>query len=432
MTNTSEKSYSKLQKYINILVLGAVGGTAFFLPYIRYFLFDGQLVATGITATQSGLLLTFHTIINVILYIPGGALADRIEPKKAIAISLGGTALLTFIYALTLNYTVSIMIWIALSFTTTFVFWTSLMKTIRIIGTEKEQGLMYGLYYGAQGLFATIVRTSAMAAYNTAYTGHTGTDAEITSGFVRAVITGGVFTVIVAVAIMFLLRVDYSSAKAGDASSFNLRDCGKLLTMPVVWIAALIGFIGYGFFTSVSYFTPYLTAVRGLSAVDTGFFGIVRSYGTLMLAPVGGLLADKVFKSASRWIAVAMLILAALFAGALIMPSGVSQGVVSVYTLIPGIVAMMMYSQVFVTISEAKISRTMTATVIGIMSIIAFLPDSIYHPLFGSWIDNFAGDGYVRIFTFLIISGVVGAVLAFIFLKINKRNLMNRSKSNAE
>lgn len=58
------------------------------LPYIKYVFYDAQISTMGITNTQSGLMLTMYTIGNMILYIPGGIIADKVSPKKALVISL--------------------------------------------------------------------------------------------------------------------------------------------------------------------------------------------------------------------------------------------------------------------------------------------------------------------------------------------------------
>ena len=132
----------KLRKYLTILSLGLAGGSIYFLPYIRNVFYDAQITSMGISNTQSGMLLTMYTIGNMILYIPGGILADKVSPKKALVVSLISTALLTYVYAFTMNYAVSLVIWLGLSFSTAFVFWSSLMKAVRIIGTEEEQGFL--------------------------------------------------------------------------------------------------------------------------------------------------------------------------------------------------------------------------------------------------------------------------------------------------
>lgn len=402
----------KLRKYLTIAALGLAGGTIYFLPYIKYVFYDAQIAAMGINNTQSGMLLTMYTIGNVILYIPGGLLADKIAPKKAISISLLATAVLCFIYAFTFSYGLALVIWVGLSFTTAFVFWSSLMKAVRIVGTEEEQGFMYGLYYACNGLTGALATSVALYAY--------GTTSDITQGFFRAVIVGGVFLIVAAVLIMLLLKEDSGTA-ASEESKFKMRDVGTLVKNPIVWIFSITIFCAYGIYACTSYFNPYLTDVVGVSAVESGVFTIIRNYVFLLLAPLGGLLADKVFKSTAKWLACSMLILAALFVGVLLMPPGVSPFAASVYTLIPGAVAMMMYGVVFSIVSEAGISRTMTGTAIGIASIIGYLPDSIYHTMFGNWLDKYGGQqGYTMIFAFLAASGVVGAVLAFIIFKKNK------------
>ena len=69
-----------------------------------------------------------------------------------------------------------------------------------------------------------------------------------------------------------------------------------------VWIVSFTIFCGYGFYTSISYFNPYLTEVIGVSPESSGFISIVRNYLLLLLAPVGGIIADKVFKSTCKWL----------------------------------------------------------------------------------------------------------------------------------
>ena len=85
---------SKLRKYLTIIALGLAGGSIYFLPYIKYVFYDAQISTMGITNTQSGLMLTMYTIGNMILYIPGGIIADKVSPKKALVISLLSTTAL--------------------------------------------------------------------------------------------------------------------------------------------------------------------------------------------------------------------------------------------------------------------------------------------------------------------------------------------------
>ena len=406
---------SKARKYLTIIALGLAGGSIYFIPYVKYVFYDAQLAAMGINNTQSGLLLTMYTIGNMILYIPGGYLADKVSTKKALIISLVATSVLTWVYAFSLNFVVSMIIWLGLSFSTAFVFWSALMKAVRIVGTEEEQGFMYGLYYACNGIAAALTSFISLYAYNTA-------GEDIKSGFVRGVNASGVVVLIAAICLVFLMKEDAGKVTTeSDDDKISLPMVGKVLKSPVVWILSIVILCGYGLKSSVSYFNPYLTEVVGVSAVNSGIFSIINNYLLLLLAPVGGILADKVFKSTCKWLSVSFVILAVLFGGVLLIPSDISPMVASIYTLLPGAVTMMMYGVVFSSVSEAGISRTMTGTVIGISSIIGYLPDSIYSVLFGKWLDNKGAAGYTNIFIFLVASGIVGAVLAFWIYRHGKR-----------
>ena len=406
---------SKARKYLTIIALGLAGGSIYFIPYVKYVFYDAQLAAMGINNTQSGLLLTMYTIGNMVLYIPGGYLADKVSTKKALIISLVATSVLTWVYAFSLNFVVSMIIWLGLSFSTAFVFWSALMKAVRIVGTEEEQGFMYGLYYACNGIAAALTSFISLYAYNTA-------GEDIKSGFVRGVNASGVVVLIAAICLVFLMKEDAGKVTTeSDDDKISLPMVGKVLKSPVVWILSIVILSGYGLKSSVSYFNPYLTEVVGVSAVNSGIFSIINNYLLLLLAPVGGILADKVFKSTCKWLSVSFVILAVLFGGVLLIPSDISPMVASIYTLLPGAVTMMMYGVVFSSVSEAGISRTMTGTVIGISSIIGYLPDSIYSVIFGKWLDNKGAAGYTNIFIFLVASGIVGAVLAFWIYRHGKR-----------
>lgn len=400
---------SKARKYLTIIALGLAGGSIYFIPYVKYVFYDAQLAAMGINNTQSGLLLTMYTIGNMILYIPGGYLADKVSTKKALIVSLIATAVLTWVYAFSLNFAVSMVIWLGLSFSTAFIFWSALMKAVRIVGTEEEQGFMYGLYYGCNGVAAALTSFIALYFYNAA-----GDD--IVKGFVHGVNASGVVVFIAAIALIFLMKEDKDAAAVrttSDDDKISLPMVFTVLKSPTVWVLSIVIMCGYGLKSSVSYFNPYLTEVVGISAVNSGIFSIINNYILLLLSPLGGILADKVFKSTCKWLSTSFIILAVLFGGVLLLPSDISPMAASVYTLVPGAVTMMMYGVVFSSVSEAGIPRKLTGTVIGIASIIGYLPDSLYSVLFGKWLDNKGAAGYTNIFVFLVASGVVGAVLAY-------------------
>lgn len=396
---------SKVRKYLTVIALGLAGGSIYFLPYVKFVFYDAQIASMGITNTQSGLMMTMYTVTNMIMYIPGGILADKISAKKALIVSLVSTSLLTYVYAFTMkSFAVSMLIWLLLSFTTAFVFWTALMKAVRIVGTEEEQGFMYGVYYACNGLTNALTNAVALKFFNTA-------GGDLQDGFFRAVISGGSVAILAAVMIFIFMEEKKTAEDTAEEDQFRFADVGKVLRNPVVWLAAFVIFCGDGVYTSISYFNPYLTEVIGITPSDSSFISVLRQ-GMLLLAPVGGLLADKVFKSTCKWLTTAFVIVAALFASVMFLPSTISSSVASFYTLLPSAVVMMLYGVVFSVMSEAGIPRLYTGTAIGIASIIGYMPDSLYSVIFGKFLDSFGVTGYNYIFIFLIISCLIGAALA--------------------
>ena len=403
---------SKLRKYLTVITLGLAGGSIYFLPYVKFVFYDAQIESMGITNTQSGMLMTMYTVVNMIMYIPGGILADKLSAKKSLVVSLSTTTLLAVIHAFTMqSFAVSMLIWLGLSFSTAFVFWSALMKAVRIIGTEEEQGFMYGLYYAVNGITNALTNAFALKFFNSA-------GGDLTVGYFRAVLAGGSVAIVAGILLMFLMKEDKGAVtETAEEDKFKFADVGKVLKNPVVWIASFVIFCGDGIYTSVSYFNPYLTEVIGVTPSDSGFISVLRM-GLMVVAPLGGLLADKVFKSTCKWLTTAFCIVAVLFASVLFIPANINPTVASYYTLVPSAVGMMLYGVIFSVMSEAGIPRAFTGTAIGIASIIGYMPDSLYSLMFGGFLDKFGAGGYNYIFGFLVVSCLVGAVLAVVVRRL--------------
>ncbi len=105
---------SKLRKYLTVITLGLAGGSIYFLPYVKYIFYDAQLATMRITNTQSGLMLTMYTVGNMIFYIPGGIIADKVSPKKALIISFSAHQHWHILYAFSMDFAVAMVIWLGL------------------------------------------------------------------------------------------------------------------------------------------------------------------------------------------------------------------------------------------------------------------------------------------------------------------------------
>lgn len=409
---------SKLKKYLSILALGVAGGSIYLIPYIRYVFYTWQTDAMMLTNEQLGFLTTMYTIGNILLYIPGGIASDRFSTKKCILFSLMSTTVLTFLFSLKVDsYALALVVWFLFAFTTTFLFWCALMKSIRMIGDEHEQGFLFGLYYMGNGLTGAAVNALALS--------FTSEAASATSNFTMGVYAYG-FATLIGFILVFLFVKDAKGVQTEESEKFKMGEVVDLLKNPSVWVFSLIVFTGYAIYSSASYFTPYMTDVIGISPSESGYLSIIRQFIFYILSPVSGIIADKLFKSTSKWFMILYFILAGLFIGVMMIPPTASKGFVSLYSLLPGLFGLALYGIVFSIANEAKIPVKVMGTAVGIASIIGYAPDFFMPAMFGKWLDtaiaeNNLASGYDKIFIFLALCSVVGLLASvFIYRKAKK------------
>ena len=95
---------TNISKYMRLLALGITFSASMALPYVHIKFYDVIREATQATNNELGLLMTIFTGVGMLLYIPGGVLADRGSPKKLLITSLAMMAALNTIFAVHTSY----------------------------------------------------------------------------------------------------------------------------------------------------------------------------------------------------------------------------------------------------------------------------------------------------------------------------------------
>ena len=416
------------RKYLTLIILGLAGGSIYIFPYLKYVFYDPLIHVLHISNAQSGLLLTMYAIGCVILYIPGGILADKVNPKKALILSLLGETILTVLFGVLImanlspatTYHCALVIWLLLAICSGFVFWTAILKAIRMIGTDAEQGRMYGIYYAANGTTAAIVAAINLWAYNAF-----GGDANEQMGFFAAVMSMAVFTLLAAILLgLFMEGSTDKDLSTAEADKFHFSDVGAVLKNPSIWLVSIMFFCIYGVYSCASYFTPYLTDIVGLSNTIAGICSILRTYVVMLVAaPLGGILADKLFHSTLNWFRFGGALLAVSILLVILVGTGAPSLLIAILTLIPGLFSMSLYGVMFSTMHEINIPVNVAGTAIGIASIVGYLPDMFLSTAFGTILDRSSGaSGYFQIFTVLTIFCVIIVVIsAYLYRKYVKK-----------
>ncbi|MFT9214524.1 MFS transporter [Liquorilactobacillus ghanensis] len=403
---------TNLRKYSLLILLGMAGGTIYDFPYIKYIFYNQLLSAMNINNTQLGVLTTIYGVGCLVLYIPGGFLADHISSKLSLTLSLIMTAILAIVFGLTLNFTISIVIWALLAFSSAFIFWSALIKAVRIVGGEKNGGRMYGIYYAANGLSAALLNFFSLWIYGQSNNSKSG---MLLATFSMALVIGLIGILV----FIFLPSEDEKTAERNTKVEFS--QIKKILRSPVVWLISIIFFMTYSLFSGVSYLTPYLADVANISNQMSSFLGIIRNYVFLLLAPLSGLIADRVFHSTLKWFVIGYIVLAFSLL-ALVFLKNLPIGMVIFLSLIPGMLALSLYGIQFSIIAESKLPLKLMGLITGFVSLVGYLPDLILPTLYGKILDtNSVVEGYKKVFLFLTIFALVASLFSWVIYKVNRK-----------
>ena len=410
---------AKTKYWISLLSLGYMGGTIYVLPYIRYTFYTQMMECMNITNTQVGLLSTVFAVVTAVTMLPGGMFADRADAKKIIIFSIGATTLVTFIHALfPHSYAIAMAVWAAMGITTGFAYWPALQKYILSLGNKDEQGRSYGRYYLVNGLSGALGNALPLWVMT-----------KMNAGYPAVVWTVGCITLLATILVAVFLESEEDKLKRGvimesEDEPPRLSDVGTVLKWPGTWIYWFACSLGlYTLYAQVSYFTPYLTDVIGIDPSQSSWVSIVRTYVTMVMAPVGGFMADKVFKGkTSRFICICGAIIGVMIAGIFMFKEDANPTLVAIYTVLPSIIIMAVYSVRYSLWRELHTPQSMLGTTIGVLS---FLPicDGLIPPLFGHWLDKYGNGGYRYIFMFLIFCAICAFTMSIAAQWLDKKCL---------
>lgn len=407
----------KFKNILILIVLGMCGGTIYLLPYLKYFFYNQMAEATGLSGQDLGFLVTMYAVINLFVLLPGGILSDRLSSKKCIFFSLLGTSALTVLYAFTYkSYAMSLLIWGALSFTTIFVAWSAIMKTVRGVGAQAV-GTAYSIYYASNGLTGAFGSFCVLRVYSALADGGPGAR---DSAFFWAVITVALLTAVVPFLLLYLLRDYRESSDQGETQRLpTLRDSIAVMKTPVIWLIAVILFCTYSLYVGLTFFTPYLSYAFHISDETSGTLTIIRSFVFMSLTPLTGLFADKIAKSTLRWFLIACPIVALSLAGVVWLGDAPGRATaVIALTMLAAFFVCSIYASMFSIVSECRIPMSIAGTAIGLVSIFSYTPDIVMQPLFGHFVDV---NRYGAIFLTLVVMALVSFGVAALLAWLNKR-----------
>jgi len=398
------------QRWLIMCILCAGCVSAYAVPYLVRSYYSIFQQATGLTDTQLGLLMTMYGTGGIIFYFPGGWLADRINPRILLLISYIGSGLLAFVLLLKPAFSVLLIVYFLFAVTSIGTLWGALIKLVRSLAEDKEQGKLFSSREYLYGIFGLIIGFGAQW-IGTLFPGN-----ELAT-FNALIIGYGVIAIVSGVVLYLILGEEYDP-NLGEPEKIDLASFKTVAKMKEVWLVAAVVFTAYVAYSTISYTGKYLKLEYGMSAEMETLFGTIRSYGIRCIVPFFfGLWIDK-SKSSAKVLQLSLVASLVCLGAYLVLPKGTS--------LIAAGVAIMIALTAFTTgaraayypqLAEIKVPQAYTGIATGIVAVLAYTPDAFLYLLAGHWIDTYGSKGYTMLFGFVAALLVAGIAVSAILIK---------------
>ncbi|SES70138.1 MFS transporter [Thalassotalea agarivorans] len=413
--------HSPLRRAFVIFTIVLAGELIFSLPFhvVRFFR-PTFLEVFNLTNTQLGDIFGLYGILAMLVYFPGGPLADRFSARKLMMISLLLTASGSLYFAQIPSASSLGFLFAFWGVTTIFLFWAAMIKLTRIWGGAHAQGKAFAILDGGRGLVAAAAATGAVAILTLFVPDGIDTDlASKRQGIQSVIYYYGAITTFAAF-IVFLVIPKESGVQStdddGEQSSIK-HDFSIVLKRPVVWLQGMIVLTAYCGYKGLDYFGLYLTNVLDFGAVQSAQTVAYISYTRVFAALCAGFLADKIGIGKTVLITFSALVVCyALFATSPVQ--ALPQFLVLANIIVTFVLVFAVRAIYFALLEESKIADTRTGAAVGVISVVGYTPDIFLAPVAGRLIDANPGVvGFSHLFIMLGLFSAIGAISTYLLIR---------------
>ena len=385
------------RRWLTMTVLSFSGGVIFLLPFLQEVYYIPLAQALSLNNTQVGSLMSVFGATSLIVYFPGGWLADRVSPRKLITISLLTTGALGLYFATFPGYEMSLYIHAVWGVSITFLFWGAMIRMTRNWAPPAEQGKAFGILETGRGLGEVLSSLGLLAVFAALGSG----DAALSS----VIYSFSVLILLLGVLAWFTLEDTVDEAGVGsEKPKVGMHEILSVLKMPVIWLISTVIFTGYCAYWGTFRFTSYSTDIFMLSVT----IGATISVGKMWLKPLAALVAGFVADQfgIARSVACLFVVLVASFLIFSILPGDPKMiPVMLANVALASLAVFAMRGIYFALLEEGGVPVAVTGTAAGIVSAVGFTPD-IFMPLLGGvLLDTYPGVPGYRYF-FLTVAAI--------------------------
>lgn len=401
-----------IKKYGTLLLLAAGAGIIFQLPYIRETFYVPIQNAMNLTNEQMGLLSSGYAAMATLSYFVGGIIADKFSARKLLTFSFLATGVLGLWFSTFPGFQISRIIFILMGISTIITYWSACIKATRMLGTEEEQGRLFGLQEGLRGILNALLVFGMTAAFSAF--------ADEITGAAAAIRVCSITVIVIGILNWFVIE-DTKSEEQTESLGSVVKGMFKCLLIPRVWLLVGIIFTAYSVYGLIGYVTTYAQQFYGMTATTAATLGGVRYLLQGVGGIVGGFLADKLH-SRIKVIGGGCIGLAISFGIYIILPGtpGLCGAVIGNFFF--GLIFIYaVRSQYFAVHQDADIPLNLSGRVSGISSALGYLPDVFMYTLVGGWMDSYGRRGYNMTWIYAIVAALLCVLLTFALSKVVKK-----------
>ena len=392
----------------------------FSLPFhvTRYFR-PSFLDVFNLSNTALGDIFAVYGITAMLAYYPGGIIADRFSARRLMTASLITTALGGLYMAQIPGQTGLTFLFAYWGITSILLFWAALIRATREWGGNLAQGRAFGLLDGGRGLVAATVATLGVFFFSQLLPSDLDTVSELQRRYaLQGVIYHYIVTTMAAAILVWLFIPDTDNNNIIVKNP--LTDMRQVFYQPVVWLQAVIVICAYCGYKGLDNYSLYAVEVLGMNEVDSARFTSIAAYLRPVSAIAAGFLVDR--SSASRVISITFVLLLLSYSIlAVSTPFLLITNIIYANLIVTFIAVFAIRGVYFALLEETTISKNITGTAVGLISVIGFTPDVFFAAITGRLLDAAPGiEGHQHFFMLLAVISVIGMVATMILVHKNK------------
>ena len=392
----------------------------FGLPFLVARVFRPTLLDVfGITNFELGAAFSVYGVVAMAAYFFGGPLADRFSPRRLLVVALLTTSLGGIVFARIPSLEVLSVLFGFWGVSTILLFWSALIRATREWGGVSQQGRAFGTLDAGRGLFAAVLSSLAVAVFAAALGDNpANTTLEQKSDALAQAIW--IFTAVTALAALLVwFGVPERSGPGESAEKFNLKDAGRVLAMPTVWLQAVIVICAYVGYKGADDFSLFARDAYGMDDVEAAKVGTISLWVRPFAALAAGLLGDRL--GISR-------VAAGSFLALVLIEGSVALGMLppavpaALFLAVAGASVMIhaLRGLYYAMLEEGAVPAAFTGTAVGLVSIIGYTPDIFMGPLMGYLTDASPGaEGHEHLFAVLTVFSLIGFATTLAFTRVS-------------